>query len=228
MTTENVVSTESVVAEQGGVTPAQVFGEQIARQFHRVIVADPPWEFENRKTRGAAEDHYRTMTTWEIMFLPVDKLGAGDAVLLLWTTDAHLPFALSVMKTWGFTYKTKMTWIKVSADGKPQMGLGNYVRHATELCLFGTRGKCPPKVKDQLDFFWAPRDEHSAKPLEFYSIVERMYDGPYLELFNRDGRQGWDTWGFESGGPAMHPSGLVMPPGVSVPGNGAPAGVEIR
>lgn len=163
----------------------------------KVVVADPPWEFGNRATRAAAEDHYKTMPTWEIMFLPVDKIVAPDAHLWLWTTDVHLPFALSVMKTWGFEFKRTLEWLKIK-DGKPQMGLGNYLRAAKEMCLFGIRGKAPVLHRDRIDWFWAPRGEHSAKPDEFFTqYPQYLSSPPALEMFARKERPGWTVWGNE-------------------------------
>jgi N6-adenosine-specific RNA methylase IME4 len=164
------------------------------------ILADPPWAFKNTASRGAAEDHYPTMTVPQIAALPIKDLVATSAHLFLWTTDAHLPdvFRVGIIEEWGFKFVQTLKWIKVK-DGRPQMGMGNYWRHASELCLFAVRGKCPPMVKDQLDFFWAARGEHSAKPVEFYPLIERFSPGPdRLELFARSGREGWRSWGNQS------------------------------
>lgn len=163
----------------------------------RCVVADPPWEFNNRGTRASADKHYPTMPAWEIMFLPVSQIVADDAHLWMWCTDTHLPYALSVMRTWGFEFKQTVEWLKVK-NGKPQMGLGNYMRHAKEMVLFGTRGKAPVTHHDRLDWFWAPRTKHSRKPDEFFLLYpEYLSRPPGIELFARTARPGWASWGNE-------------------------------
>jgi len=99
---------------------------------YATIVADPPWRYGNTSTRGAAEDHYQTMTIDELCELDIAReRAAGQAHLYLWTTAGHLPEAFRVMEAWDFTYKTYLVWVK------PQMGMGNYFRVSTELVLFG-------------------------------------------------------------------------------------------
>lgn len=163
------------------------------------VIADPPWRYDNTASRGAAEDHYPTMSVVEIAALPVESIVANNAHLYLWVTDSHLPdvFKWHLFEAWGFRYVKKIAWLKVK-DGKPQMGMGNYIRNASELCLFGVRGKAPARAHDVIDFFWAPRGEHSAKPSNIHEIAEKISTGPYLEMFARTGRHGWDAWGNEA------------------------------
>lgn len=163
---------------------------------YRTIVADPPWRYSNRSTRGAAEDHYQTLTVEELCD-PARWLGAPlpvaeNAHLYLWTTNAFLRDAFAVMEAWGFVYKTCLTWVK------PQIGLGNYFRNSTEHALFGVRGKMRTTARDVPTWFQAKRGRHSAKPESFLDLVERSSPGPYLELFSRRQRFGWDTWGDEA------------------------------
>lgn len=156
----------------------------------RVIVADPPWRYGNTATRGAAEDHYATMTIEELCDLDVEDRSADDAHLYLWTTNGFLREAFDVMEAWGFAYKTTLTWVKT------QIGLGNYFRNNTEHVLFGVRGALRTKVKDIPTAFEAPRGKHSTKPDLFYDLVERASTGPYLEMFARRRRLGdWTHWG---------------------------------
>lgn len=170
------------------------------------IVADPPWSYSNTSTRGAAEDHYGTMTIDELCDLDVVRTYAAEqSHLYLWTTAGHLPEAFTVMEAWGFEYKTYLVWIK------PQMGMGNYFRVSTELVLFGVRGGLRTTERNIMNYFEAKRGKHSSKPLIFQDIVARTSPGPYLEMFTRchadqtltgctcsKCRLGWETWGNQS------------------------------
>jgi len=158
---------------------------------YRVILADPPWNYKNVATRAAASKHYRTMSLYDIMRLNVRKISMENSCLFLWTTNVFLRPAFTVMEVWGFEYKTCITWIK------PSFGLGNYFRSATEHCLFGIRGKIRPKLRNIPTWFKAPRKGHSVKPQRIYEIIESCFDPPYLELFARTRREGWDVWGDE-------------------------------
>lgn len=175
----------------------------------RTVVADPPWRYENRASRAAAENHYETMTTDELCRLDVvPEHAARDAHLYLWTTNSHLADGLKVMAAWGFEYKTSLVWVK------PQMGMGNYFRNGTELVLFGVRGTLPTLRKDVRNHVMAPRRKHSQKPREFLELVMASSPGPYLELFSRCSRTsscgcsrclfGWATWGHEAGENPSH------------------------
>lgn len=161
------------------------------------VVADPPWRYSNTSSRAAAENHYPTMPTRQIIRLPVEDWVAPDAHLYCWTTDAHLRDAFDVVAAWGFEYKMTLVWVKVGEAGKLQIGLGNYFRHAHELCLFGTRGKAPALVHDLPSVFWAPRGRHSAKPQILQDWAEKLSPGPYLEVFARSQRPSWAVWGNE-------------------------------
>jgi len=174
----------------------------------RTFVADPPWRYGNTSTRGAAEDHYPTMSIEELRDLDVVPSRAADqAHLYLWTTAGHLPDAFKVMEAWGFTYKTYLVWVK------PQMGMGNYFRVSTELVLFGIRGdmRTEEPARGIKNYFTADRTKHSAKPETFHDIVMKASPGPYLELFSRCSadqmltgcrcsrcRLDWSVWGNQS------------------------------
>lgn len=167
-----------------------------------VILADPPWTFDTRSAKGEGRSpsrHYATQTIDWIGALPVKSIAAANSALFLWTTTERLPDALCVMTRWGFQYKTiGLVWVKTVADGRPAMGLGYWSRKSTELCLLGTRGA--PKRVDRgvLDVILAPRREHSRKPDEAYRRVERLLGAvPRIELFARERRPGWETWGDE-------------------------------
>lgn len=156
------------------VPPSVVDGE------YRTFVADPPWQYGNTSTRGAAENHYGTMTIEELCALDVVRDHAADqAHLYLWATAGHLPQAFDVMAAWGFDYKTYLVWCK------PQIGMGNYFRVSTELVLFGVRGGMRTQSRSIRNWFEAKRGKHSAKPLEFHNLVMEASPGPYMELFAR-------------------------------------------
>ena len=154
------------------------------------IVIDPPWRYDNVATRGAAEDHYPTMSLGELVDL--DLPAADNAHLYLWVTNGFLPDGFDLLDAWGYRYKTVLTWCK------PSIGMGNYFRNNTEHVLFGVRGSLPTQRKDVGTWFAADRGPHSSKPESFYDLVESCSPGPYLEMFARRRRFGWDTWGNEA------------------------------
>lgn len=163
------------------------------RRF-RTILADPPWDIEQKGKRGAGE-HYRLMTLDRIKAMPVADLAADDAHLWLWVTNATLRHGYDVAEAWGFTVRSPLTWIKF------RLGLGNYLRNSTEHLLFATRGKAPVRFRSQPTWIQAPVQDHSHKPEEQYALIERISPGPYLELFARRqpphnlSRDRWAVWG---------------------------------
>lgn len=155
---------------------------------YRTIMIDPPWDIQQKGKLGASQ-HYQLMTLERIKALPVADLAEQDAHLWLWVTNATLPIGYDVMRGWGFTPRSPLTWIK------PRLGLGNYLRNATEHLILGTRGTAPVKYKAQPTWMFAPLQDHSHKPEEQYAVIERISDGPYLELFARRRQPGWHAWG---------------------------------
>jgi N6-adenosine-specific RNA methylase IME4/ParB-like chromosome segregation protein Spo0J len=160
----------------------------------RVIVCDPPWHYEKRAgdvtQRGAIP--YPSMTIPQIRALPVESRAHDDAVLWLWATNAHLPEAFGIVEAWGFRYKTLLTW------AKQKMGMGDWLRGQTEHCLMAVRGKPVVILTNQTTLLNAPTTKHSAKPAEFYELVERLCPGSKLEMFQRKPREGWFGHGDES------------------------------
>jgi N6-adenosine-specific RNA methylase IME4 len=184
---------EQVLPADDTDPPAPVEPGPLPAGTYRTIVADPPWRYGNTSTRGAAEDHYPTMTIEELCDLGVVDRVAEDAHLYLWVTNNFLREGFEVLDAWGFDYKTCLTWVK------PQMGMGNYFRGSTEHILFGTRGRLPTNQNNIMNWFEAKRGKHSAKPGCFYDMVEASSPGPYLEMFARTARFGdWHYWGNES------------------------------
>ncbi len=159
-------------------------------KLYRTLMADPPWDIDQRGKRGAVQ-HYNLMTLENIKKMPVSNLMESDAHCYLWVTNGTLRQGFDVLEAWGFTPRSVFTWIK------PRMGLGNYLRNATEHVLLGTRGKAPVLFNAQPNWGFFPRQDHSHKPEEIFSIVERVSPGPYLELFARRRQPGWDAWGNE-------------------------------
>ncbi|RIR80559.1 methyltransferase [Mycobacteroides abscessus] len=155
---------------------------------YRTILADPPWDTHQRGTRGAIQ-HYPLMSLDRIKAMPVADLAADDAHLWLWVTNATLRDGYDVMTAWGFTPRSPLTWCK------PRLGLGNYLRNSTEHLLLGTRGSAPVRFRAQPTWLFAPVQDHSHKPEEVYGVIERLSNGPYLELFARRPRHNWHAWG---------------------------------
>jgi N6-adenosine-specific RNA methylase IME4 len=184
-------------------TPADDLLSKATRRYS-TILADPPWQFQNRTGKMAPEHkrllRYPTMELKEILDLPVPKLAAAKSHLYLWVPNALLKEGLQVMEAWGFTYKTNLVWHKIRKDGGSDgRGVGFYFRNVTELILFGVRGsmRTLQPGRTQVNLLPTQKREHSRKPDECYDLIEECSPGPYLELFARFKRDGWDQWGNE-------------------------------
>jgi N6-adenosine-specific RNA methylase IME4 len=171
---------------------------------YKTILADPPWRFSNRTGKMAPEHkrlrRYETMTLDDIKALPVAEIAASQSHLYLWVPNALILEGLDVMKQWGFKYKTNIVWHKIRKDGGPDgRGVGFYFRNVTELILFGIRGslRTAQPGRSQVNFIATRKREHSRKPDELYPLIEQCSFGPYLEMFARHSRPGWDAWGNE-------------------------------
>ena len=164
---------------------------------YRTIVVDPPWSYEDKLTMGSgvkhrgAATHYSCASVQDIAQIPVGEWAESDAHLYLWTTNAFMVEAHDLAKAWGFRQRTIVTWCKT------QFGMGHYFRNSTEHFLFCVRGSLPVARHDMPTHFTAPRGRHSAKPEAFFDMVQSMSPGPYLDVFSRQQRLGWDTWGNE-------------------------------
>lgn len=171
---------------------------------YRTILADPPWRFNHATGRGSPEYRqnfrYSTMTLEDICDLPVADMAEQKSHLYLWVPNAMLPNGLTVMRAWGFDYKTNVIWHKIKRDGETHGGgVGFYFRNATEMVLFGVRGKLRTLAagRTQVNIISSRKRGHSRKPDEVYDLVEACSPGPYVELFARQRREGWDQWGNE-------------------------------
>lgn len=194
---------------------------EIPRGKYGVIYADPPWHFAvwaGKKWNGeyrkdgtkiispARAPAYETMRTDKIASMPVGDLAADNCVLFMWTCWPHLRQSFDVIDAWGFEYKTcAFSWMKgdpfrLWADDKtPLMGLGYWTRANTEPCLLATRGKPKRLAADVRQGIIDKPREHSRKPDGMHERIERLVAGPYIELFARQQRPGWDCFGNETG-----------------------------
>jgi N6-adenosine-specific RNA methylase IME4 len=187
----------------------------LPRGHFGAIYADPPWRFATwnkataikRRASGTnvcAAVHYNTMSTEDILALPVADLATDDCCLFLWISWPMLPDAMRLIEAWGFEYKTcAFDWVKARntqpdffVDEIPAlMGMGYWTRANSEVCLLATRGKPKRLNADVRQAIIEPRREHSRKPDCVPSRIERLVAGPYLELFARTQRPGWTVWG---------------------------------
>jgi N6-adenosine-specific RNA methylase IME4 len=187
-------------------TPADDLLATAGKTRFGTVLADPPWQFQNRTGKMAPEhkrlSRYPTMTLREICDLPVEAIVAPTAHLYLWVPNALLPEGLRVMEMWGFTYKSNIVWYKVRKDGGPdRRGVGFYFRNVTEVLLFGTRGpnaRTAQLGRTQENILVTQKREHSRKPDEQYPLIEGCSPGPRLEMFARGPRLGWTVWGNQS------------------------------
>lgn len=185
-------------------SPAEDMLAKLSNQYS-TILADPPWQFQNRTGKMAPEHRrllrYPTMELQEILDLPIAKLSAARSHLYLWVPNALLHEGLRVMQAWGFTYKSNIVWHKVRRDGGSDgRGVGFYFRNVTELLLFGVRGslRTLPPGRRQVNLLATRKREHSRKPDEMYDLIESCSPGPFLEVFARFRRPGWQQWGNEN------------------------------
>lgn len=176
---------------------------------YSTIVADPPWPYPGGFNGWGqrAPLPYEPMELDAIRALPVADLIEREGYVFLWATSRYLEAAFSVVRAWGFTYVQTLTWAKPD-DGKK--GLGGMFATNTEFILVAqairegthSHGKRTRGERMSTSWFEWPRLPHSQKPEPFLDIVERVAPGPYLEMFARRARFGWDYWGLESLGNA--------------------------
>ena len=180
---------------------------RLPQGHYGTIYADPPWGFLTYDKRQivpqrASVAHYKTMTLDALKALPVGDVAAKDCILHMWTISSHLDQAIDLGRAWGFTFKSLgLNWVKTCKGDPemPKMGMGHWFRQESEIALLFTKGK--PKRLDRgvRQVILEPAREHSRKPDEGASRVLRLTGGPYLELFSRTARPGWDVWGDEAG-----------------------------
>jgi N6-adenosine-specific RNA methylase IME4 len=189
----------------------------IPHQDYRLIVVDPPWAYSLRETdkthRGRCS--YPSMSDEEILKMPIGAIANTDAYLLLWVTNNHLPLGFKCLEKWGFSYKSIFTWVKTTRasteeEPKASIAIGHYGRNCTEHFLVATKGNPGTFSAHGLtnipNTIFAPRTQHSEKPSEFWTVADRLaqkLDGSRIELFARQQRPNWDTWGAEANLPSV-------------------------
>lgn len=191
---------------------------------YATIAADPPWSYgrddrrfpsfpgsAGNQTRTETTMGYETMSAEDICRIPVGRVAARDCRLFLWATSKHLPAAMSVLACWGFEYRQTLVWHKT---GRPTPFGGSVAPNHAEFLLVAAKGSPPVSERHRTSVVPAmTQRKHSAKPDAFYDLIERVSPGPYLEMFARRGRLGWDSWGDEApGGTAL----LALPGGTDV------------
>lgn len=179
------------------------------RGGYSVLIADPPWRFDD--TGGRHRTPFPTLTVAELCAMPVGALMAEDALGIVWVTSSHCDLTevsgsrldgisggVRVLESWGFRFKTTGVWVKATKHNALSIGFGHYLRHAHELFLIGRRGRftVPPEHRVPSVFF-APKTTHSTKPEFLHEWLEPIVPGPKLELFARRRRPGWTAWGLE-------------------------------
>ena len=183
---------------------------------YRTIVADPPWHLQRLESPGAeafgTNPHplrsvhlpYGTMTTEEIAALPVGEMAEDDAHLYIWTVNRYVEATYGIARAWGFKPATLLTWAKAPMG----LGPGGAYSQTTEHVLFARRGKDVRTSRADSTWWGWKRGPHSAKPDAVLDLVEQVSPGPYLELFARRARFGWDYWGDQSLGTAEMPANV--------------------
>lgn len=181
----------------------------LPRKHFACVVSDPPWAFATRSAKGLAgrPQHYSRMSLAELKAMPVAGLVASDCWLFMWTTGPHLRQAFDVIDAWGFRYSGMgFVWVKLNPSAASlffmardlAMGGGYTTRKNAEFCLLARRGQPKRLSKAIHEVIISPRREHSRKPDEARARIERYCAGPYLELFARESKPGWTTWGAEA------------------------------
>jgi N6-adenosine-specific RNA methylase IME4 len=178
---------------------------------YRTIVADPPWQYEphvrGTSSFGPRSDHalpYQQMTISEIAELPITDLAEDESHLYLWTTNRYLRAAFDLIEGWGFTFRQVLVWRKV---GCPTPFAASIAPNHAEFLLYACRGKLGLLGRLKTNVIEAPQQrQHSKKPEVFIDLIETVSPPPYVELFARRHRLGWDVWGNESANTAEMPA----------------------
>ncbi|MDD5551442.1 MAG: MT-A70 family methyltransferase, partial [Candidatus Omnitrophica bacterium] len=148
------------------------------KRKYKTILADPPWKYGKGWGWGAG-NYYKLMSLRNICKLPIDTITSENAHLYLWCPNSMLREGLEVMKTWGFQFKTIITWIKNRSI------FGYYFKGQSEQLLFGVKGRLPPRDRKQVTIIHGEVRNHSRKPDEQYSLIEKVSSAPRIELFAR-------------------------------------------
>lgn len=167
---------------------------------YQIIYADPPWKYKCKNPPSSSgrpdccsvEYYYKTMSHGELKDMPVKTLASDNSVLFLWVTVPFINEGLDLMRHWGFSYKTMLTWEKTNKDC-----MGYYFRVCTEHLLVGVKGKVRAFRSMQRTLYSSPRGKHSQKPEFFRTLIDSLGFNDKVELFARQKTPGWDVWGNE-------------------------------
>lgn len=170
---------------------------------YQTILIDPPWEYSKKIAGGGANSSsdrkYPILSLDELRTLPISEITKEDSHLYVWTTNNLLSSTVNLINEWGFQYRNIIVWVKTYKDGLPILGMGFYYRNSVEFLLFCTKRDIVSRIKtaNTKNVFFAERKSHSEKPEVQYDLIEKNSNGPYLEMFARRKREGWDSWGNE-------------------------------
>jgi len=172
---------------------------------YSVIYADPPWQFNNKKTGGSmksgAASQYRVTSIEDLKQLDVASITADDAILIMWYVGAMPQEALDLVQAWGFTVKNMngFVWNKLTKKGLPFFGMGFYTRAGSESAIIATKGKFKPESHSIRAVIASKVSKHSVKPEAFRIAINCLCgDLPKLEMFARKSSDGWDVFGDEA------------------------------
>lgn len=177
---------DSIEDEEGEVNSPTSYRLNLPKKKFGTILADPPWRLKSGGVKRKL--HYDTMDLEDIKSMrdQIEEVTLPDSHLWLWTTNPHLPEAFEVINSWGFNYKSCLTW------DKELMGLGFWLRSRTEHCLFAVKSnKNRVQPSNITTLLKEKRRKHSQKPDGIISIIEYLSPSPRLELFARNNRPGW-------------------------------------
>lgn len=171
---------------------------------YKLIYADPPWQFNNKKTGGSmksgADHHYLTTGIEGLKSIDVPSVCHENCVLVMWYVGAMPQEAIDLVHAWGFTIKNMngFVWNKLTVNLKPFFGMGFWTRAGSESAIIATKGKVKPESHGVRAVGSYPVSKHSKKPDEFRNrCVELVGDVPRLEMFARESSEGWDVFGNE-------------------------------
>lgn len=179
--------------------------KELEQKKYKIIYADPPWQFNNKKTGGSmksgAAHHYLTTGIEGLKALDVNSIAEKDCTLIMWWVGAMPQEAIDLVNSWGFTIKNMngFVWNKLTVKGKPFFGMGFRTRAGSESAIIATKGKPEVLSRSVRAVQSLPVSRHSKKPDEFRGlIVDICGDLPRLEMFARQASDGWDVFGNEA------------------------------
>ena len=160
-------------------------------------IIDPPWPYEktgeHKKLSGYVQKEYETLSVESLKALPIGEV--ISKYIFLWTTGPFVGEGLDVLKSWGFEYKTQLVWYKTNG-----LGVGYWFRGDHEIVLVAKKHGAPSVRTNERSVFKSKRLGHSKKPEYIHRVAEKLFPGPYIEIFGRQSRDGWTVLGNEAPG----------------------------